>query len=66
MLRTERKCGNCDYMAKNPDTSRSTSVCRRYPPTVLGSRQELSGLVVTASWPEVVDTDWCGEFSPKK
>lgn len=49
-----RDCRYSDYMS---------STCRRRAPktTVL---QKGSTKTIGTKWPEVLPTDWCGEFSP--
>lgn len=62
-------CGNCDFFFKNPHQPKEgpgAGLCRRYPPTVtVYTELRNSGTCSTEEYsnryPEVEDTEWCGE-----
>jgi hypothetical protein len=51
-------CSNCKHFAAFPESERGVDgECRVHPPTVVYDAGDwLTG------WPEVCDTDFCGEF----
>lgn len=53
-------CGNCHFYDDDGDGS-GEGVCMRYPPVVVHDAETMA----ETWWPDVDDTDWCGEFKPK-
>ena len=56
-------CGNCRFggkEAKNSLIAGDIRLCRRYPPTVVVIDEEEESY-----FPEIHETDWCGEWQPK-
>lgn len=54
-------CGNCHFYDDDGDGS-GEGVCMRYPPVVVHDAETMA----ETWWPDVDDTDWCGEFKPKE
>lgn len=52
-------CDTCQYAA-NHSSMPAKLECRRFPPTVLSTPDEIFEL-----WPEVDESDWCGEYVPR-
>lgn len=49
------RCANCRFLLDG--------LCRRLPPTMLPEVWRDSGTsIAKATWPEVDDDDWCGEW----
>lgn len=63
--RREQRCDNCFFSFElgKGDECRDVIECRRSAPPASSER---NGLSYHAYWPEVVDFDWCGEWSPKE
>lgn len=58
---TDKRCETCVFF--NPDKHSNDGYCHRYPPLT-----RLRGGSGDHSWwvqPEVLVSDWCGEFQPK-
>ena len=58
----EKFCGNCRFAGeeKKDYDDGSFRFCRRYPPTVVVIDEK-----EVFRFPEVHDTEWCGEWQPK-
>lgn len=51
-------CKTCLYFTPNTTSAPSTAgICRRYPPVVVPN--------YAAQWPQVDETQACGEYSPQ-
>lgn len=61
------KCKDCRYASiRISYGGRKGIFCHRYPPTFAYFQDDQSDrLDSTEMWPEVLEDDWCGEFSPK-
>ena len=59
-------CHSCyffDWMAKSDDKDEGWGLCHRYPPKALDwTDEDQIKSELTARWPCVNDTDWCGEY----
>lgn len=55
-------CADCHF--GEPDAGTDYPIyCRRFPPKGPGLMPDANGMVwMTAFWPEVDHSDWCGEF----
>lgn len=53
------QCSNCAHSHGKHHNLR----CRRYPPIQLEEAVE-DAVVSFAGFPQVLDTDWCGEYKP--
>lgn len=52
-------CENCHFARPNNPNSIS---CHRYPPTIT----KVSGMAVTAYFPLITNSAWCGEWHPRR
>lgn len=55
--RVER-CDRCRYWERLEDDLEDIGACHRYPPVIQGERG------FNAEFPEVLASDYCGEYSP--
>jgi hypothetical protein len=61
-------CINCRFGESWNSESGLAGICRRQPPqvVVLNETPETDGTETEAFWPTFDDTDWCGEWRPKR
>ena len=56
----DKKCPNCQYWEPQGGGA-SYGCCRRYSPKPTMQQKESA----FADWPQVNNSDWCGEFEAK-
>ncbi|OIQ52027.1 hypothetical protein BerOc1_00498 [Pseudodesulfovibrio hydrargyri] len=54
-------CENCRYYLAVQTNYKEDGTCRFAPPTISLISEQAMGI-----WPKVKNTDWCGQFSPKR
>jgi len=63
MIERENACDGCRFFWPDDPNKRFFGECHRYPPGPGYLRPSDGGMEwFTASWPQVVSTDFCGEW----
>ena len=59
----ERLCRNCRHFNSDANEPTRPGTCRAHPPVPIDSDE---GYRFDWCFPEVLETDWCGEWTPQR
>lgn len=59
-------CQNCRFYFRDENTPEGQGLCRRFPPSIAVITQTPKEQRTNFHFPMMMDTGWCGEYSPSE